>query len=84
MVPARRETFVLDAELLGPLLFEEIKGDVVEDGEVLRRIAGPDPRLILVQGDVEDPVETIFDGPVAAHDSGEGRGVWGQAQGNRI
>ena len=79
MVPAGREALVLDADLLGALLLEEIERNVVEDGEIFGRSASADAGLILMHGDVEDPVETVFDGPVAAHDPGEGRGVRGQA-----
>ena len=80
MIPARRKAFVPDADLLGALLREEIECDVVEDGEIFWRMARADARLILMQGDVEDPVEAVFNGPVAAHDPGEGRGVRGQAR----
>ena len=40
MVPARGEAFVLDAQLLGALLREQIERDVVKNGEVLWGVAG--------------------------------------------
>lgn len=77
-VPARREEVVLEADLFGALLFEESEGDVVKDGEVLRRVAGADAGRVLIHGHVEDPVEAVLDRPVTAHDAGERCSVGGQ------
>ncbi len=79
MVPARREAFVLDAERLGARLLEEIERAVVEDREVFGRVAGADAGLVLMHGDIQDPVEAVFDGPMTAHGAGEEGRVGGQA-----
>ena len=80
MVPAGGEAFVLDAELLGAIQLEQIEGDVVKDRQVFWCVTGTDAGLVLVHGDIQDPVETVFDRPVAAHDPGEGRSIRGQAR----
>jgi hypothetical protein len=45
-----------------------------DDGHVLRSIAGAQPALMLVEGDVEHPVQPVFDAPMRAHDGREGFG----------
>ena len=52
---------------------------MAEDGEVLRGVAVPGAVVVLVEGDVEDPVEAVLDAPVAADDAGEVSGVGRQA-----
>ena len=37
-------------------------------GEVCRRVIGPDATLVVTKHHVHDPVQAVFDGPVAAYD----------------
>src|ERR1700736_4255280 len=46
-----------------------IKGKSPQDGEVGGRVIFSAPRLILVENDVERPVQTIFDTPMFANDA---------------
>ena len=74
LVPTGFQAFVLDAEL-GAVIFEARESDVTQDGEILacHRIA--DTALILPKGDIEIPMQTVFDAPVTADRVGEARGV---------
>lgn len=46
---------------------DEVESEVAHDGHVVRAVAFSEAGLILVEDDVEGPVESIFDQPVAAH-----------------
>ena len=59
-------------------LIEEVEGGVLDDGEVLRSEAASQPREIVVEDHVEDPVEPVLDAPVGAPGTGEQHGVGGQ------
>lgn len=80
MIPARGQAFVLDAELLGAILFERVERNVVEDREVFRRVVRANARLVLVHRHIQDPVEAVLNGPVAAHHVGQVGGVRRQAR----
>src|SRR5208282_6314342 len=41
-----------------------------DDGRVLRSVALSQARLVVVEVDVEDPLEAIFDAPMVAHGLG--------------
>ena len=75
MVPAGREAFVLDAQFLGPILFEEIQRDVVEDREILGGVADADAGLVLVHRDIQHPVEAVLNRPMTADDPCEMGGI---------
>ena len=71
--------FGADAALFGGVLAEEVEGHVAQGGEVGGGVAGAHAAFIFAQGDIEHPVEGVFDAPVAADGTGEFRGVRGQA-----
>lgn len=79
MVPASDEAFVLDPQFLGVLLLEHVERDVLENREILRRVPGANPRMVLMHRDIEHPAETVLDGPVAAHDASEAGRIGRQA-----
>ncbi len=46
-----------------------------DDGEVLRAEAGAQAAEVVVEDDVEDPVETVLDAPVGGRGAGQEFGV---------
>jgi len=46
---------------------EQVEGDAVEDGEVLRGIAGAFAVQVFSEADIESPVGHVFDAPVLAN-----------------
>jgi hypothetical protein len=46
-----------------------------DDGHILRSVAASQPRKIVVEDDVQDPVEPVLDAPMSADNRGEGLGV---------
>ncbi len=67
MVPACSEPSILDTCADGSVLFEQAKGDATQDGEVLGTVIFAQTALIFAEGDVQDPVEGIFNRPVGAY-----------------
>ena len=53
---------------------DEIDCEVSDDGHISSAVASPQTGLILTEGDVEDPVQTVLDGPVTANGLGCLRG----------
>ena len=47
--------------------FEQIVGNLPQQGHVLRRVVLAHPALVFPKGDVEGPVQRVLDTPVAAH-----------------
>lgn len=60
---------------------QEVAGEVAQDRDGLGRVAGKDSALVLREGDVEHPVGTTLDAPVAAHSRTEGFGAERPSQG---
>ena len=58
---------------------EQVRGEVAEDGEVLRGVAVADAAVILAEGDVEDPVQAVLDPSVAADRLSKVYGIGRQA-----
>ena len=54
---------------------DEVDGHVFDDRHVLRSEAGPETSEIVVEDDIEDPVQAIFDAPMGADGGGECAGV---------
>ena len=52
-------------------LVQEVQGDLAEQGEDSRRVAGPHAGFVFTEYDVQPPVQTVFDRPVGADDSAE-------------
>jgi hypothetical protein len=62
------------ADILGPGLVEEVEGEAAKDGEVLGAVVAAVAGPVLVEGDVEHPVQAVLDRPVAADSAGGGLG----------
>ena len=54
---------------------QEVHSHVFDDRHVFGSDAGAQPGKIVVEDDVENPMEAIFDAPVGAHGAGEGLGA---------
>lgn len=65
IVPAGHLASPFDAAALALLLSEQVEGDMAQYGEVLGGIAGSDPALILMKREVQDPMNGVFDPPMA-------------------
>src|SRR5437868_2567433 len=77
-IPASQEAFGLDAALRGVLLAQEVEGDVAQYAEIVRPVPHPHAALILAEGDVEDPMQAVFDSPMVADRAGKGAHVAGE------
>jgi hypothetical protein len=53
---------------------DEVHVDVSDDGHVSGSVAGAQPGEIIVEDDVADPREVVFDAPMGAHRQGENIG----------
>jgi hypothetical protein len=53
----------------------EVDGDLAQDGQVASCRAIPDAAVILPEGDIENPMEPIFNRPVSADCLNQYRGV---------
>src|SRR3954471_3686015 len=54
---------------------DEVDGDLAQDGQVASCRPIPDAAVILPEGDIQDPMEPIFDGPVPADGLDQDLGV---------
>jgi hypothetical protein len=63
----------LDQSLVGSLS-HQVEGEMADNGHVSGAVAGAEARLIFIEGHIEDPVQVVFDSPVASHGNGEGFG----------
>ena len=75
MIPAGDFLFSAEAALFGGVLAQEVEGHVTQGGQIGGGVAGAHAALILAQGDIEHPVQGVFDAPVAADGAGQFRGV---------
>jgi hypothetical protein len=57
----------VDAALGSFVLFEQIEGDAVEYGKVLRRVTCAFAVEVLAQANIEHPMQFVFDAPVLAN-----------------
>src|SRR5581483_839814 len=64
---------------LGGVGAQEVEGDLAQQREVARAVAGADPAAVLAERDIQDPVQAVLDPPVAADGGGQARGVRRQA-----
>ena len=53
---------------------DEVDGEVADHRHVAGAMSTPEARLILFEGDVEHPVQAVFDTPVATHALGKALG----------
>jgi len=57
---------------------DEVHRHVFDDSHVLRYVAASQPGEIVVEHDVEHPVQAVLDAPVGADRGGEALGVEGE------
>src|ERR1035437_1526326 len=48
-------------------MLEQVEREMAQDGKVLGGVAIPNPTGVLVERDIEHPMQAIFDAPVAPH-----------------
>ena len=65
------QSFSLDTTFSGGILAQEIECDVADDGKISRGMVFTNSGGIFLERDIEDPVELIFNAPVAAYALGE-------------
>src|SRR5271165_106487 len=58
------EAFSVDSALAGFVLFEQVEGDAVENGEVLGCVACAFAVVVFAKTDIEHPVQFVLDAPV--------------------
>ena len=46
------------------LLFEQVESDVAQDSQIFGSLIFADPTMIFMQGDIQNPMQFIFDRPV--------------------
>ena len=67
LIPSSQETFSLDAPFAGFLLFEQVQGNMAQDGKVFCSMILPYTAMIFVKGDIQGPMQLIFDPPMRTH-----------------
>ena len=65
--PTGFEAFAFDSELRGFVLSEQVEGDAVEGGKILRGMACALAIQVFAEADIQRPVEFVFDAPVLAN-----------------
>ena len=66
MVPGGFEALSLDPSFGRFVLFEQVEGDAIEDGEVLRGVSGAFAVEVFTEAHIEHPMQFVFDAPVLA------------------
>ncbi len=79
MVPSSLESFAVDTGFTDFVLLEEVEGDAVEQGEVLRGVTGAFAAVVHAESYIEHPVEFVFDASVPADESIQAGGVGREA-----
>ena len=67
VVPSGPLSFALDRCLFG-MLPHDVEGELADESEVLRAVIGAASSGIFTKGDIEHPMELVFDGPVGPRD----------------
>lgn len=62
----------MDAYARRTFLTQEIEGDVAYNGEIFVGMSEPDARFIFPKRDIENPMQAVFNAPVASDRSGKG------------
>ena len=57
---------------------DEVKGDVFENGQVMGGVPGTGAHLVVGEGDIHAPVQSIFHGPMRPNCCKQSLGVGGQ------
>ena len=75
IVPTGLEAFSVDPAFGSLVLPEQVEGDAVEHGKILRRMAGAFAVEVFAEADVEHPVQFVFDAPVLADSAVQSRRI---------
>ena len=67
IVPSGQLALGAYAELVRGFLPQQVKGDVSQHGKVFRPVSLAHAGIILAEGDIQDPMELVFDLPVSSH-----------------
>jgi hypothetical protein len=79
VVPAGLKAFGYDGHHGDGFLTQQIECQPMQDRLILVGMALADAALVLMEGDIEDPLHTVLDASVGSHGIAEGRGVAPQA-----
>ena len=66
LVPSGVESFALDAHFQGCLVFQEVVSDLAQGVDVLWPVILAYSAMVFPKGDVQGPVQRVFDAPVAS------------------
>lgn len=66
MSPAGSFTFGSDTDFGAFLCVQEVESQAAQDGQVVLTMALTDATVVLTKGDIQDPVDCVFDASVAA------------------
>lgn len=55
----------------GWCLFDQVQGELAQGVEIPWSVVAADAAVVLAEGDVQDPMQGVFDAPVGAHGVGE-------------
>jgi hypothetical protein len=67
VIPASAQTLVLNADLERLFLLEQVEGKVTQGGKVDGTVVLAQATFILAEGDVEHPVQGVFNRPVCTY-----------------
>ena len=68
----------MDAPFKGSLLLEQIEGNLAQDSQILGAMVFTDSAVVFSEGDIERPMQAVFDAPVAAGGRKQCLGLPGQ------
>lgn len=74
-IPPRLQAFGPDGFFGRLFLFDEIEGDVPQDGQIFWAVTSPDVALIFAEGHFQYTVQGIFNSPVESDDGEQVFGV---------
>lgn len=57
----------MDSELGSFILFEQVEGEPIDEGEVLRSVSSAFAAQVFAEGDIEYPMEFVLDTPMLAN-----------------
>ena len=78
LVPSGFEPFICNSQLDTPILLEQVQRDPSDHSHIFCRMAGSNPAFVFTKGHIQDPVQLIFNAPVAAHRFGQAFRIRGQ------
>ena len=66
LTPASLFTLGFDATFGCLFLLEQVQGDVAQNSKVLRTVTPADAAVVFIKGDIQDPMEFIFNPPMSS------------------